>query len=210
MTKGVRLWPVKTMRFGDLAPWDRNPRQIDEKSKAGLIESLKTFGLADIMGVSKRDGSLISGHRRRDAMIALGVGEDEEVAVIEVDLPPDEETALRIELNNPHVQGAFTDALPPMLGQLRDSLGQAKFQALRMDDLLLQRLDPDAGGGKKLSDGEAMGAPLMLTKSQRDIVDQAIAEVRDSENDQTVTEGNAISLALGDWMAGRPRACDGK
>lgn len=47
-----------------------------------------------------------------------------------------------------------------------------------------------------------MGKSLKLTKDQREVVDQVILKIRNSENEPKLSEGRAIELALADWLSG--------
>lgn len=84
-----------------------NPRKISEKAAAGLRASLNRWGLVQDIVWNSRSGNIVGGHKRHDALVALGETETESEVVV-VDLPPVEEKALNVELNSPHVAGEST------------------------------------------------------------------------------------------------------
>lgn len=61
------------------------------------------------------------------------------------------------------------------------------------------------GGGGSSGDGVTpteFGPPLFLTLDQRRTVDRAIEALRNREDDQEISEGRAIELVCGDFLAG--------
>lgn len=48
----------------------------------------------------------------------------------------------------------------------------------------------------------AKATPIKLNVEQREVIDQAIARVRESEGDPLMTEGRCIELICGDFLAG--------
>ena len=109
---------MRVMRLSDLKPASYNPRKITPDASLGLSASLKRFGLVQPIVVNKRTANtIVGGHQRYDVLRAQG---HEEAAVIVVDLDETQERALNITLNNPHVEGVFTDSLQALLEQLRN------------------------------------------------------------------------------------------
>jgi len=122
---------VVTMKLADLKPAPYNPRSISADALDALTASLERFGLVEPIIVNIRTGYIVGGHQRLEALRRLG---KRSVMVVQVDLDATEEKALNLTLNNPAVQGQFTEGLGAILEELAD----AKFDAL--DDLQLPAL----------------------------------------------------------------------
>jgi len=125
------------MRLEDLDPAPYNPRTITEEAKGGLSASLSRFGLVQPIVWNKRSKQIVGGHQRREAMLDQGV---EEADVVVVDLGPDDERALNITLNNPHVAGEFTDELQELLNEIQGKMPEA-FEELRLSELFDSFID---------------------------------------------------------------------
>ncbi len=125
------------MRLQDLDAAPYNPRTITEEAKRGLGASLARFGLVQPIVWNKRSKQIVGGHQRREALMDQGV---DEVDVVIVDLGPDDERALNITLNNPHVAGEFTDDLQELLNQIQGTMPEA-FEDLRLSELLDSFID---------------------------------------------------------------------
>lgn len=123
---------IKKMRLDALDPAPYNPREISTEAMGGLSESLRRFGLVQPIIWNKRSKLIVGGHQRREALMDHGV---EEAEVVVVDLPPAEERALNITLNNPAVAGEFTDALQELLSELKSEMPET-FNDLRLNELL--------------------------------------------------------------------------
>ena len=59
----------------------------------------------------------------------------------------------------------------------------------------------DAGKSENAAPGPDMGSPVMLTVDQRLTVDRAIEKVREMEDGAAMSEGRAIELVCGDFLA---------
>lgn len=146
---------VKLAEIDDLAPADYNPRRIDEQAAAGLQASLEAFG--DIAGITynARTGRLVTGHQRVQQLKAQGArlvtddglavekpdtGEQWRVRVVDWD--EETERAANIAANNQHIAGTFTEALQPLLEQVREDIGEHRFEALRLPELTGQEKKP--------------------------------------------------------------------
>lgn len=132
-----------TLPLAQLLPWERNPRRIDKDALRGLDASVERFGLVQPIVFNQRSGRVVGGHQRLKVLRARGVTD---VPVAIVDLSDDDEKALNIALNNPHIAGEFTDDLQTLLGELRDSDADL-MRLLRLDlledDVVLPEL-PDS------------------------------------------------------------------
>jgi hypothetical protein len=106
---------IKTMKLKDLVPADYNPRTISSDALNGLSASLKKFGLVQPIVYNKRTKRIVGGHQRVNALKLNG---ETDATVVVVDLKESDEKALNITLNNPNIQGEFTDALNDLLAEL--------------------------------------------------------------------------------------------
>lgn len=126
------------MRVDDLlgmaAPY--NPRTIDDKALGGLTASVKRFGLVEPVVWNRRTRNVVGGHQRLRAAKAAGI---EEVEVVIVNLPLAEEKALNIALNNPEIQGRWSDGLEALLAEVRGETPDL------YSDLLLAELAAENG-----------------------------------------------------------------
>lgn len=128
------------MRLADLKPAPYNPRQITTEARDGLRSSLSRFGLVQPIVYNKRSGFIVGGHQRAEALREAG---ETQAQVLVVDLPPAEEKALNVTLNNPYVEGAFTPGLQELLADLRDQ-DPIAFSDLRLKELLEEAAEEGA------------------------------------------------------------------
>ena len=128
----IETWPVSK-----LSPADYNPRSISDEAMTGLRASVHRFGLVQPIIVNEKTGNVVGGHQRLKVCVADGV---EEVQVVVVNLPPSEERALNVALNNPHIAGEFTGDLSSLLDSIAADEPEL-FEALRLDELRLYEDD---------------------------------------------------------------------
>ena len=96
---------LETLQLNKLNPAEYNPRTITKEEFEGLKESLKTFGQQENLIVNK-DMTVISGHQRLQAMIALGMTE----AICNmVDLDKHAEKKLNVIMNSTAISGKYDD-----------------------------------------------------------------------------------------------------
>ena len=91
-----------------------NPRLMPEGEMEKLIRSIQQFGFVEPLVVRKKDNSIIGGHQRLAAAIALGMTR---VPVIYVDVTQAQAKALNLALNK--IQGEWD---LPRLGELLEEL----------------------------------------------------------------------------------------
>lgn len=117
----------------DLIPAPYNPRKISDEQMNGLKKSLDRWGLVQEIVVNKRTNHIIGGHQRASA---LEVNGEKKAAVVWVDIDEDEERALNVALNSPHISGEFDfEKLPPLLDEIELKLPEV-FDDLRFDLLV--------------------------------------------------------------------------
>jgi len=82
MPKQALSWHTEKRRVNDLVPYDRNPRQINDKQLEDLKKSLKKFNLVEIPAIDIGN-RVIAGHQRLKVLQLLERGEER----IEVRVP---------------------------------------------------------------------------------------------------------------------------
>lgn len=125
--KTMNGFPVREVKARDLSAFTAayNPRDIDEEALEGLKASTGRFGLVQPILWNKRTGNLVGGHQRLKTL-----GPDEVTDVVVLDLSLTEEKALNVALNNPKIQGTWSDGIEDLLREihvevpdLADSMG---------------------------------------------------------------------------------------
>jgi hypothetical protein len=137
----------KKVKPQDLKPAEYNPRHIDEPALAGLIESIRQFGIVQPFVRNVRTGNLVGGHQRLKAVLSLDeqfmAGEKKLgrrfkiVDVIDVDLSEEEEKALNVTLNSLKISGRFTDSINDILDELKQKMGEEYLMSMRLDELYI-------------------------------------------------------------------------
>lgn len=125
---------IRLVKISDLKPAEYNPREITKEALDGLKASIKKFGLVENV-VANKDMTLISGHQRLKALTELGF---QDVNCVILDLNKEDEKKLNIALNNPHIQGSFTDQLQILLEELKvdfEDFTALNLQALEVSDI---------------------------------------------------------------------------
>jgi ParB-like chromosome segregation protein Spo0J len=95
---------LTTMSLSDLRPAPYNPRVRLTPGDARyrkLKRSVERFGLVEPLVWNRRTGHLVGGHQRYQILCDLGY---DEAPVSVVDLPPEQEKALNVVLNNREAQ----------------------------------------------------------------------------------------------------------
>ena len=149
---------IETRRLDELRPDPKNPRVISQSQMAALSRSLERWGLVEPLVVNK-DGTIIGGHQRYDALRQIGVTE---TPCVIVDLPSSDARALNIALNR--ISGEWDE---PKLAILLKELkaGNVDLSLTGFEEIqLAQLLAPDLGGG--LTDPDVLPENIeAMTKS---------------------------------------------
>jgi ParB-like chromosome segregation protein Spo0J len=129
---------IRRFQLSDLHPLEDNPRVISDEALAGLSRSLETYGCVELIVVNVWQGlnRIVGGHQRYKVLLAKGV---QECMAVVVDIPPAQERLLNVALNNPNIQGQFSDSLATFIDGLRHDLGDDSFL---LGDLLVDDLAP--------------------------------------------------------------------
>lgn len=90
---------IQTMKLSDIEPADYNPRiamKDGDPEYEALKKNLEKYKLVEPLVWNKRTKTLVSGHQRVKALLAIG---ETEAEVSVVDLPLEDEKLLNISLN---------------------------------------------------------------------------------------------------------------
>ncbi len=137
---------IISMKVRELRRAQYNPRDISEDRLRGLQASIKKFGIVELIIWNKRTNTIVGGHQRLTILEKEMV---EETEVVVVDLDEDEEKQLNITLNNPHIQGSFTDELEHLLEEMNDDA----MRELNLDKLSSE-MDADLEKLEEMNDFE--------------------------------------------------------
>ena len=144
---------IETIQLTNINPAEYNPRIITKDEFEGLKTSLQTFGQQENLIVNK-DMTLISGHQRLQAMLALGWTD----AVCNVvDLDKHEEKKLNVLMNSQAISGQWDDLkLAEILEELKldDNYESLRLNKLEPLDLSLDGIEED--DAPELSDEPAI------------------------------------------------------
>jgi len=105
---------IKQVACDQLSPMDYNPRHMSAGEMQKLMRSIREFGFVEPLVVRRADNTVIGGHQRLVAAIALGM---KKVPVVYVDVSEAEAKALNLALNR--IQGEWD---LPKLGELLEEL----------------------------------------------------------------------------------------
>jgi len=122
---------VVRMDLSELHPAPYNPRSISPEALAGLQASLDRFGMVQPPIFNQRTGRLVGGHQRVTAARAMG---ETSTDVVLVDVSEEDEKAMNVALNSPHISGEFTPGLQDILIEL-EGFDSGLFEELRLDAL---------------------------------------------------------------------------
>ena len=128
----VMKWKVKKVKLADVKMRPDNPRIISEKALEGLRNSLDRFGYVEPIVWNKRTGNIVGGHQRYYLLAKAGVVE---ASMTVVDVSAEEELAANLTLNNPEIEGVFTENTSDLLHQIETGNAEL-FNALNLDALV--------------------------------------------------------------------------
>lgn len=125
---------MQTMKRSELKEAEYNPRIIDKEAKKRLKKGLQQHGLVSPITYNKRTNHIVSGHQRISQLDALEKNKDYELDVWVIDVPPEEEAVLNVQLNNPSMQGEWDlDKLALMTEEYELSFDEMGFSDLDVD-----------------------------------------------------------------------------
>lgn len=107
---------LKKIKISELKKAGYNPRKISPEELEKLKNSIKKFGYVEPIIMNQRTGNIVAGHQRLQALEAL---KHEQVDVITIDIPENDEKALNIALNK--IRGDWDEQkLTELLGQIEN------------------------------------------------------------------------------------------
>ncbi len=133
---------IQTVAISSIKPAEYNPRIITKDEFDGLKTSIKTFGQQENLIVNK-DMTLISGHQRLNAMVALGI---KEAVCNVVDLDKHQEKKLNVIMNSTAISGKYDDLkLSEILEELKldDDYESLRLNVLEPLDLSPTEVEED-------------------------------------------------------------------
>lgn len=154
----------RKMRLKDLNPAEYNPRMISDEAMKGLKKSLELNGCVEPIIVNIRDGRnvIVGGHQRCRALIEM-YGDDFEDTCRVVELTIPQEKTLNLTLNNPHIQGNFTDNLDEYIDQLRTEIPEQDYWDLQINKLKSEIEEETVTGN---TDPDAVPEPPKVAKTK--------------------------------------------
>lgn len=95
-------WETKTIKISELKEYEHNPRQIDKREFATLVDSIKEDGYHQRI-ILNHDHTIIGGHQRKKALLKAGMKETDTIDVLvpERPLTPEELDRINIRDNLP-------------------------------------------------------------------------------------------------------------
>lgn len=127
----IKTWGVESIPVEDVMPMPDNERYIDPKNMEGLKNSIRRFGLVELPIFNRTTGHLVGGHQRFYSMKEMGA---EKIDMMVVEMSEEDELAANLTMNNPEIQGEFTESASELLHALQ-SQDQDLYKALNMDIL---------------------------------------------------------------------------
>ena len=147
----VKNWKIQKVKLADVKLRPDNPRSISDKALDGLRNSLSRFGYVEPIIWNKTTKNIVGGHQRYFVLVESGVIEAKMV-VVEMSL--EEELAANLTLNNPEIEGTWSDEAADLLHQVETSDADL-FNSLNMDALKTS-LEPKT---PKIDPADAAGQP---------------------------------------------------
>ena len=148
----IRDWKIRKVNLVDAKPLPSNTRTITNKAQAGLKASMDRFGYVEFIVWNERTGHIIGGHQRYALLVDKGL---ESALMVVVDMSPEDEKDANLTLNNPHIEGEFSEPIMDLFKQMESANADA-FSDLRMDDL---RRSLEASLSKPVDDGGTPSPP---------------------------------------------------
>jgi site-specific DNA-methyltransferase (adenine-specific) len=96
-------WKIKTVSIKELKDYEHNPRTINKKEFAKLVNSIKEDGYHQRI-ITNTDLTIIGGHQRKKALLAAGMKEKDQIEILVPDrtLTQDELDRINIRDNLPY------------------------------------------------------------------------------------------------------------
>ena len=122
---------IQEVLLADVKELPDNPRTIDEGEMSGLSASIARFGYVEPIVWNERSGHVIGGNQRYAVLLRAGV---KKAKMVVVNLPPEEELAASLTLNNPAIEGAWKEEVNDLMYQV-ELADSDLFRSLNMETL---------------------------------------------------------------------------
>jgi hypothetical protein len=127
----VKGWKIQKVKLASVKMRPDNPRSISDKALEGLKHSLGRFGYVEPIVWNKTTGHIVGGHQRYFVLVEAGVTE---AKMVVVEMTHEEELAANLTLNNPEIEGTWSDEAADLLHQV-ETQDTELFNSLNMDAL---------------------------------------------------------------------------
>jgi hypothetical protein len=127
----IPKWKFQEVLLADVKELPNNPRVMDEGELSGLSASIARFGYVEHIIWNETTGHIISGNQRYAVLLRAGV---KKATMVVVNLPPEEELAASLTLNNPAIEGAWKEEVNDLMYQV-ELADSELFQSLNMETL---------------------------------------------------------------------------
>ncbi len=178
-----------------------NVRRHGDRNLKAIQASLTKFGQQKPIVVDAK-GVVVAGNGTLEAARALGWTE---IDVVRSDLHGAEAVAYAIADNRTAELAEWDfEALSQQMRGLvdedfgMDALGWAEHE---LEPLLAADWSPPAVSELPGGESGATGKPIKLTAEQREVVDRAIANVRQSRDDETLSDGACVAALCEEYLA---------
>lgn len=183
-----------------------NARTHGEKNLGAILGSLTQFGQVEALVVQKGTGRVIGGNGRLEAMRQMGWTHAD---VVEVDISDEKATALALALNRTgELAGWDFERLAEQTGVLKEAGFDLASIGWTEDDLSpIWAADWVPPAEEPLedhqrSDPHEHAHSVRLTIEQREVFNKAAFKAREDSGDHEMTDGRALELICGDYLAG--------
>ena len=136
-----------------------NPRQMGDKQRLALEQSLDEFGFVQPIVVNERTGLVVGGHQRLQAALAL---DHKEVPVVYVDLTEEREKALNVALNK--ISGDWD--YPALIDVLTELEPQREFDLTGFDIDEFQALENEWANKSRAGTEGRIKPPPRIARSE--------------------------------------------
>jgi hypothetical protein len=194
---------VETWLLDKIIPYEKNARKISEAAVLKVAKSLEVYGWRQPMVVDK-EGVMVVGHVRR--MAALHLGWTEGPVHVATDLTPPQIKAYRLMDNRSNDEAKWDFETLSLefsdLTALNFDLELTGFDLSELEPIMAADWTPETADGNLSDYQRNPKLSITFTEEQKQVVDSAIRSVRRDQEDDSITEGRALELICGDYLAG--------
>jgi len=181
------------MKLNELTPDPDNLRKHSKENLGMLAESLSRFGQQKPLVVDG-DGVILAGNGTYQVAKDLEI---ESLYCVKTDLSAEQGRLYGVVDNRVTDNYDWEyDALQVYLDSLQDTdlADMLRFDTGDLDELVEEEI-PEGSDASKCK-------PIAVTPDQREVIEQACEKLRETVDDDQLTEGRCIELICGDFLAG--------